>query len=193
MGFALYNGASRLHRDGYAFRWFGYDRCHNALHCGDVTPGAVQSVFSRLTTDILRGLPPPSPLKAPTAAPRQARLRPSRSSRRSRPRRLAAKLDNAPRRRPTQSRFGSSVTAVKVTPSTGLAGASSNYMVSFTAGSDGDRGCLLERARRWHGVHQCHRCSCHGHNWRLAVVPPRVCPAWRRGLRNGYVRPRHRR
>jgi hypothetical protein len=31
--------------------------------------------------------------------------------------------------------FGSSMTALKVTPSTGLAGASSNYLISFTAGS----------------------------------------------------------
>jgi len=130
--FALYNGIA-----GYSVSYIpsGGSATADALTAfivGNVTPSAVQSVFLTLTTAIpagavvtvtaegTNGSPIPSSTTAFSIIPESTPA-------------LASKVGN--QETTSTITFGSSMTALKVTPSTGLAGSSSNYLISFTAGS----------------------------------------------------------
>jgi hypothetical protein len=130
-GFALYNGIA-----GYSVSYIpsGGAATADALTAftvGSVTAGTVQSVFLTLTTAIPAGATVTVNAEGTNGStaddtttfsviPESGAL-------------LADKVGNA--ETTNLITFGSSMTALKVTPSTGLAGSSSNYLISFTAGS----------------------------------------------------------
>jgi hypothetical protein len=139
-GFALYNGIA-----GYSVSYIpsGGSATADAITAftvGDVTASAPQSVFLSLTTAI-----PQNSVVTVTAEGTNGNTTPSSTTQfEVIP---ESTLDPTPTTPGTTGTvvgnpettnvitFGSSETALEVTPSTGLANSSSNYLVSFTAGS----------------------------------------------------------
>ena len=131
-GFALYNGIA-----GYSVSYIpnGQSATADAITVftvGNVTAGAPQSVFLTLTTAI-----PANSIVTVTADGTNGSGTPTSTTTfsvipESTPA-IASQVGNAETTSPVV--FGSSMSALKVTPSTGLAGSSSNYLISFTAGS----------------------------------------------------------
>jgi hypothetical protein len=130
-GFALYNGIA-----GYSVSYIpsGGAATADALTAftvGNVTPGAIQSVFLTLTTAI-----PAGATVTVNAEGTNGSTADTTTTFSVIPESAALLVDKVGSAETTNAiTFGSSMTALKVTPSTGLAGSSSNYLISFTAGS----------------------------------------------------------
>ncbi|HUC12910.1 MAG TPA: hypothetical protein VMS00_00525 [Acidimicrobiales bacterium] len=130
-GFALYNGIA-----GYSVSYIpsGGSATADALTAftvGSVTPGTVQSVWLTLTTAI-----PAGATVTVNAEGTNGSTADQTTTFSVIPESAALLIDAVgPAETTNHITFGSSMTALKVTPSTGLAGASSNYLISFTAGS----------------------------------------------------------
>ena len=130
-GFALYNGIA-----GYSVSYIpsGGSATADALTAftvGSVTPGTVQSVFLTLTTAI-----PADATVTVNAEGTNGSVPNTTTTFSVIPESGALLADQVGNAETTNTiTFGSSMTALKVTPSTGLAGSSSNYLISFTAGS----------------------------------------------------------
>jgi hypothetical protein len=139
-GFALYNGIA-----GYSVSYIpsGGSATADALTAftignsgAGVTPGAIQYVFLTLTTAIPAGATVTVNAEGTNGSTANSTTTFSVIPESAVSSTVITQPDQVGNAETTNHiTFGSSMTALKVTPSTGLAGSSSNYLVSFTAGS----------------------------------------------------------